>query len=112
VLNIMGSGQKDYGVPIQRERSIENLSRDLDDRIAKIKQKYYETGNPNGCSFYEPSRKEGSDYKRWEASHIEERKGSSYMGDSLARSRANRESIRSSLYTPAYPARPMNYQYA
>ena len=41
VLNTMNTTKKSDYNGIVRERSIENLSRDLDDRIAKIKQKYY-----------------------------------------------------------------------
>jgi hypothetical protein len=41
VLNTMNTTKKSDYNGIVRERSIENLSRDLDHRIAKIKQKYY-----------------------------------------------------------------------
>lgn len=84
VLNIMHTPKKaDYSGTIPRDRSIENLSRDLDDRIAKIKQKYYETTNPSG-SLYEPSRKlEGSDCRRWDTSHTEGRSSLLERGNHL-----------------------------
>jgi hypothetical protein len=120
VLNTMPTPQKNEypspaheypSPPIHRERSIENLSRDLDDRIAKIKQKYYETTNGSNTSLYEPRRAEGGEYKRWESSHIEERKVDSLVGEGLARSRAGRESLRNSIYAP-YNTRTLTYQYA
>lgn len=106
VLNIMNTTHKtDYSSNIPRDRSIEHLSRDLDDRISKIKQKYYETTNG---PLYDLRKLEGSEYRRWDSTQTEERR----VGDGLARSRATRESLRSSVYTPYNATRALTYQYA
>lgn len=87
VLNTLNTTQKSSypQTNISRERSIENLSRDLDSRIAKIKQKYYETANNS----FDRRKMNTTEYdQRWGASHIEERKIGGYEG--LARSRASR----------------------
>ncbi len=101
--------QKTEYSAIPRDRSIEHLSRDLDDRIAKIKQKYYETTNG---PLYDPRKLEGSEYRRWDSSHTEERRVGGYSGEGLARSRATRESLRNSIYTPYNATRALTYQYA
>jgi hypothetical protein len=74
--------------------NLETLSRDLDDRINKIKQKYYDRSNYDGLSTGKADRNL-----------------SSY--EELGRSRGatgGRESLRSSLY--AYKSRPASYHYA
>lgn len=81
----------------------QNLSKDLDERINKIKQKYYEnaeylTAGGKAESFYES------------------KKLNNYVGEnynvnmSLARSRASKDSLRQTIYSP-YKSRMTTYQY-
>jgi chromosome segregation ATPase len=89
-----------------RDSSYQTLSNDLDARIAKIKEKYYEGGEKLGGERWELSRTYG------------EKKVNNFVGENvdvgagLARSRASRESLRQSIYSPYAATRPLAYQYA
>lgn len=87
-----------------RDSTYQTLSNDLDARIAKIKEKYYEGEKAGG--------------ERWEGRSYGEKKVNNFVGENadvgagLARSRASRESLRQSIYSPYAATRPLAYQYA
>lgn len=84
--------------------SIETLSRELDDRIAKIKQKYYESGESMSASTAGNWRNTG-DVDR----SLHERKLNNYVGE--ARSRHQRDPARQALYAPYNATRSISYHY-
>ena len=87
---------------ITGSNSIETLGRELDDRIAKIKQKYYESGESGKIS---GEWRGNVDLDR----SLQERRVNNYVSQTW--SRHDRDPVRQALYAPYNATRSISYHY-
>ena len=104
VLNQMNSPIKNSSFTYAPcERSSQYMSKDLDERISRIKQKYYEAPYVSYERSVYPKKRGDSDYSG--------RKINNYIGEELGRNRADQPSLRNSIYALYGASKAINFQY-
>lgn len=105
VLNQMNSPLKNTGFTYAPcDRSIHYMSKDIDERISRIKQKYYEAPYVSYESKIYSKKRGDSDYNG--------RKINNYIGEELGRNRTDQPSLRNSIYALYGAGKAINFQYA
>lgn len=82
----------------------DRMSKDLDERISRIKQKYYEAPYVSYERSVYSKKRGDSDYNG--------RKITNYIGEELGRNRADQPSLKNSIYALYGASKAINFQYA
>lgn len=105
VLNQMNSPTKNTSFTYSAcDRNRQYMSKDIDERISKIKQKYFEAP-------YVAYERNMFSKKRGD-SDFSGRKINNYIGEELGRNRADQPSLRNSIYALYGASKAINFQYA